>query len=286
MRAGRERGHRSTASGWYTALGAILTAVVAVSAAPASARTGPDDGGPNGAGPHCERPVVAVHDLGSSAAEWVGWTGPCVIAVEYGAGPVTRVLDPAVRVGGVASIEESAAEIEAKIAAILDRTGADAVDVVARGVGALVVHHALTHPVRGAAQPVRTLVSLGPLWAGTELLGLAAVADVNRRIGIYDALAAVERPLVAPFCVSCGQVVARSSFLRAVSPDPAPGVRYVDIVSTTDGIAAPATDAAPHGRRVVVLQDVDPTSTVDHGGLTGDAGGRRLALDETRSGGR
>ncbi|MBY6351660.1 hypothetical protein HQ607_15260 [Rhodococcus corynebacterioides] len=148
------------------------------------------------------------------------------------------------------------------------------------------VHHALTHPVRGAAQPVRTLVSLGPLWAGTELLGLAAVADVNRRIGIYDALAAVERPLVAPFCVSCGQVVARSSFLRAVSPDPAPGVRYVDIVSTTDGIAAPATDAAPHGRRVVVLQDVDPTSTVDHGGLTGDAGVRRLALDETRSGGR
>ncbi|WP_082895200.1 hypothetical protein [Rhodococcoides kroppenstedtii] len=229
---------------------------------------------------------MAVYDLGSSAAEWADWAGPCAVAVEYGAGPVTRVLGFAVRVGGVASIEESAAEIEAEIAAILDRTGADVVDVVARGSGALVVHHALTRPVRGAPPPVRTLVSLGPFWAGTEVLGLAAVADLNRRIGIYDALAAVERPLVAPFCVSCGQVVARSTFLRSVSAATAAGVRYVDIVSATDGIAAPAAGAAPRGRQVVVVQDVDPTSTVDHGGLAGDAVVRRLAIDVTRNGDR
>ncbi|WP_315770635.1 esterase/lipase family protein [Rhodococcoides kroppenstedtii] len=281
MRAGRGHVHRSTTSGRCVALGAALVLAVGMSAAPASARTGP-----NGVASQCTRPLVAVHDLVSSAAEWVDWTDPCVVAVEYGAGPATRILGPPVRVGGVAAIEESAADIETEIAAVLNRTGADAVDVVARGAGALVVHHALTRPVRGAPPPVRTLVSLGPLWAGTEVLGLAAVADVNRRLGIYEALAAVERPLVAPFCVSCGQVVARSSFLRSVSADPAPGVRYVDIVTTTDGIAAPAAEAVPRGRQVLVLQDVEPTSAVDHGGLTRDAVVRRLAFHATRQGDR
>ncbi len=243
---------------------------------------------PSTAGPAdpCVDTVLLLHDLGSSVAEWDGWTddltrsGWCPVALTYGESALTEALRPVATVAGLAALEDSASQVRSAIDGILSRTGESRIRVVARGAGALAVQYALAHPVNDGPAPVSTLLTIGPLWRGTNLAGAGTIAAFNRGIGIYDELARLEKPLVGPWCGACGQIVAGSSFLTTPPVDvPVAGVRYVDLVTATDGlVTAPLTSAMPGGEAIVV-QSVDPTSTVDHTRLSSDEQVRRLALD-------
>ncbi|WP_052493218.1 esterase/lipase family protein [Rhodococcus sp. MEB064] len=243
---------------------------------------------PSMAGPAdpCVDTVLLVHDLGSSAAEWDGWAddltsrGWCPVALTYGESALTEALRPVATVAGLAALEDSASQIRSAIDGILYRTGESRIRVVARGAGALAVQSALTRSMNDGLAPVSTLVTLGPLWRGTNLAGAGTIAAFNRGIGIYDELARLEKPVVGPWCGACGEIVTGSTFLTTPPVDvPVVGVRYVDVATATDGLVTdPLTSAMP-GSEVIVVQSVDPTSTVDHAQLSGDEQVRRLALD-------
>ncbi|MFC8177256.1 esterase/lipase family protein [Rhodococcus sp. NPDC057297] len=251
------------------AVAAVLNVEVATAAASPSA---------------CATPTVLVHDLASSEREWDGWLddldrrGLCAFSFTYGSSDASALLQQAgLTVSGLTSIEDSALEFGAFVASVRERTGADRVQVLARGAGGLVAQQWVA---RSRAQDVRTLVTVGPLWNGTDVAGLGSLAAFNRSIGIYDALAAVEKPLLEPSCAACGQIVANSGYMHdaARAGWVSPGVRYVNVISRYDGLMTDPLSAALPGSENLVVQDVDPEDRSDHLHLSNDPLVRRLAL--------
>nr|WP_256982740.1 hypothetical protein [Rhodococcus sp. 06-418-1B] len=232
----------------------------------------------------CETPTVLVHDLASSEREWDGWLddldrrGLCAFSFTYGSSDASVLLQQAgLAVAGLTSIEDSALEFGAFVASIRERTGADRVQVLARGAGGLVAQQWIAH---SGAQDVRTLVTVGPLWNGTDVAGLGSLAAFNRSIGIYDALAALEKPLLEPICAACGQIVADSGYMHDAARTGwmSPGVRYVNVISLSDGLMTDPLVAAVPGSENLVVQDVDPADRTDHLHMTNGPLVRRLAL--------
>ncbi|MBY4208018.1 alpha/beta hydrolase [Rhodococcus fascians] len=232
----------------------------------------------------CSTPTVLVHDLASSEREWDGWLdelagrGVCVFAFTYGASLASEVLQhtgPAI--AGLSQIEQSAVDFGAFVDSVRERTGADRVQVLAHGAGGLVAHQWIAH---AAAKDVRTLVTVGPLWNGTDIAGLGTVAAFNRSIGIYDALAVLEKPLLEPICAACGQIVANSGYMHDAARTGwvVPGVQYVNVISRYDGLMTDPLSAAVPGAENWIVQDVDADDRTDHLELMNNPLVRRLAL--------
>lgn len=256
-----------------TAVAALTLAGSAVTAVAAAAVPG---GGQPCAGPE----VLLVHDLAGTSADWVpladdllsvGW---CPVAVHWGR---PRPGDASLPVGGLTGVGAGAAEL-ARVAGW--GTGASPVPVVAKGVGGLVVQCALQLAGPGP-QPVSALVALGPVWNGTNVLGIADVEDLSRELGTFDSVLAWERTWMDPVCEGCREAVRGSELLVRMHADGirTPGVRYTDIVSPGDLMIHPPLEQSPPGTDVRVLGPPGSGAPVWHGELGRDPGSRRLVVE-------
>ncbi|MBY4128335.1 hypothetical protein HQO83_08040 [Rhodococcus fascians] len=232
----------------------------------------------------CTTPTVLVHDLASSEREWDGWLdelggrGVCAFAFTYGASEASVLLQQAgLAVAGLARIEDSAVEFGAFVHSVRERTGADRVQVLAHGAGGLVAQQWISH---SSTQDVGTLVTVGPLWNGTDLAGLGTLAAFNRSLGIYDVLAGLEAPLLEPICRACGQIVAQSGYMVDAGRDGwlSSGVRYVNVISRYDGLMTDPLTAAVPGSENLIVQDLDTNDRTHHFQLVNDPDVRRAAI--------
>jgi pimeloyl-ACP methyl ester carboxylesterase len=250
----------------------------------------PSTAGAERLGERCAAPVVLVHDAASNATEWdllrqdPRGAGECVFAISYGATALTDAFG-AGRLGGTAAIEDSARQFAGHVDDIRSRTGSDTVRVIARGAGGLVAAYYLQHlDARFAATgrpSIDTLVTLGPLWGGTDVAYLSTIADINKRNGLYEPLRALEDPFVGPTCPGCRQLIRRSDFMNTFADDGGlpVGPRYVNIISRSDTLMSDPLSAAVTGTESVVLQDMDPANRSNHFELAIDPLARSLALD-------
>ncbi|EME23900.1 esterase/lipase family protein [Rhodococcus triatomae] len=206
--------------------------------------------------------VLLVHDIARDASSWdtardlLERRGRCAITVTWGAPTGAEVPVP------TAGLRGADAGVNDLADAIAD-AGGGPFDIVAHGAGALVAQRYLQ---RFGPSSVRSLTTLGPLWHGTEIGGLAATEEVSRTLGTYDLVLAWEKPLVDPVCAGCRELISGSDLLRAMHRDgaPTPGVRYTDIASPCDELAPPTGLPGAH---VVVLD-----RCVSHFALADDAG--------------
>lgn len=145
----------------------------------------------------------------------------------------------------------------------------DGVVVVAKGVGALVVQRALqlattgtapdfdpgpdsraaTHhgPDSRAADRGRHLITLGPVWNGTNVLGIADVEDLSRELGTFEAILAWEKTWMDPLCEGCNEAVRGSELLETLHREGirSPGVECTDIATATDLLVHPPLEQSP-----------------------------------------
>ena len=118
----------------------------------------------------------------------------------------------------------------------------------------------------GGARYVHRYVAMTPLYAGTDLGGLASFSAVAGHFG----LAAPVTGLVAGFCASCPEFLAGSAMVRKLNAGaggPAvPGIQYTTIPTRYDELVAPYTSGLLHARNATnhVLQDVCPGDTSEH----------------------
>lgn len=264
-------------------LGAALAAAAPVVSAQEAGCTGPE--------------VLLVHDLAGTAADWdllggdlreAGW---CPVALEWGR---PRPGDVPLPVGGLTGVETAAVELVRELgwtepgSGESERStapGADPdaargrVSVVAKGVGGLVVQRALQLSGAGTP-PVDTLVTLGPVWNGTNLLGVADVEDLSRELGTFDAILAWERTWMDPLCEGCREAVRGSDTLASLHRDGirTPGVAYTDIATVTDLLVDPPLGQSPAGTDLRVLPARTGGLPVWHADLGRDLDSRASAL--------
>lgn len=216
------------------------------------------------------RRVLVVHDVASTAAaveplaDRLRSSGRCVETRTYGAYPGGLL-------GGMQSLEVSAVELAGWIRG---SAGPGEVDVVAHGAGSLGVVRALRTALDiGEPLPVRSLVSLGGLWDGTDVALLGRLDLLSRSAGTYPWVLAIERLLLDRTCAVCREVVAHSDFLADLQHDGVvvPGVRQVNLVTRYDELVVPYTSGTRAGMENLVLQDLVRPAWVEHLGLPSSA---------------
>jgi pimeloyl-ACP methyl ester carboxylesterase len=215
-------------------------------------------------------PVVMLHGLGANGeANFASYLGPyvadlgyCVFAPTYGQ------VSPQLPVGGLVSIADSAAEIEAYLDEVLGATGASRTDLVGHSEGGL---HALYGPkVLGYADQVDAVVALAPPTHGTDLSGLVTLGDL---LGLSGPL----RQAVREFgCAACDDMLLDGAAVQALNAGPIAqaGVDYTIIATRTEVVVTPYDSAFVHepGVANVTVQDVCPLDPVGHAGLAFDSG--------------
>ncbi len=251
---------RRTLLGLLAALGASLAlGVGSASAAPlpvtysfldALARQGATpNGSPPGANDYSCRPsaahpepVVLVHGLlANQTVEWETISpllvndGYCVFSLTYGTRP--EFAPPLYQPGGLTAMEASAAQLATFVDGVLAATGAEEVDIVGHSEGSLMPNYFVKF--LGGAAVVDDYVGLTTLWAGTNVAGLATLAQLGQSFGLTEVLAGVVRT----FCEACDQFLAGSAFMNKMNEGgPAhPEVDYTNIVTRYDELVVPYT---------------------------------------------
>jgi len=202
-------------------------------------------------------PVVLVHGL--AANQTVNWStmspflanrGYCVFALTYGERDSVNL--PGYQPGGMLRMQESATQLKAFVAEVLDATDARKVDIVGHSQGSLMPNYYVRF--MGGARRVDDYVAVTPLWDGTNLAGLATIDTIAQALGIegfaYDTL--------GPYCASCRQFLASSSFLRKMNSGggPAePGVDYTMIMTKNDELVQPWQSGYMDDADNLVVQD-------------------------------
>lgn len=153
---------------------------------------------------------------------------------------------------GTGDLAEQAELLDDAVGTALGRTGASSVDVVGYSAGGVVVR--LWAAELGGAEQARRIVTLGSPHHGAEIAGLAA--------GLL--------PDACP--LACQQLSPDSDLLAGLNDgDETPdGPGWVSIWTTADQLVTPPESARLDGAVNVVVQDVCPASTVDHGNLPRD----------------
>lgn len=235
---------------------AVLTAVSLLAVAvPAASAAGPPSSGVNDwsclpSSDHPE-PVVLVHGLFANAndnfltlAPALAAHGYCVFSQTYGNG----VLGPLV--GGLAPMEDSAAQLGTFVDRVRGATGADRVDIVGHSEGSTVPAYYLKFD--GGAAKVDHFVGFGANYKGTTLDGLMTIA---KALGLGDVLRAVG-------CPACQEFMPGSAFLQKLDSGgvAVPGPTYTNIVSRYDEAVTPYTSGIidqPGASNVtnIVIQD-------------------------------
>lgn len=213
-------------------------------------------------GPEHPRPVVLVHGVTSNAQE--NWShaapylvdqGFCVYTVTYGAlgdGPVLGGI------GGLTPMMQSIPQLAAAVDRAKAATGSDTVDIVAHSMGTALTAGYLK--LADGAGNVDTVVDVAGVMGGMHILdGLGAAITGLSGSGDHS--------LFGP-----ADLLADSDYISRINTGGSPlaeGVRYVNIVSATDGTITPYTSGLAEGPNAtnVVIQDGCPGDTTKHSGL-------------------
>jgi triacylglycerol lipase len=202
-------------------------------------------------------PVVLVHGLAANRS--VNWTtmspflanrGYCVFALTYGLRDSVHlgVYQP----GGMTRMQRSARELKRFVARVLNATGARRVDIVGHSQGSLMPNYWVKF--LNGAKRVDDYVGVTPLWDGTNLAGLATLAEIGSALGLDQ----VAYDVLEPYCASCPQFVQGSRFLRKMSAGGGPAVPSVDytmIMTRNDELVQPYTSGYMDGARNFVVQE-------------------------------
>ncbi|WP_324277367.1 lipase family alpha/beta hydrolase [Blastococcus brunescens] len=166
---------------------------------------------------------------------------------------------------GTDDLTASADALDAAVAAVLERTGAETVDLVGYSAGGLV---ARLWVADGHAGSVRRVLTLGTPHHGTSLADLAG------------ALAPGECP------AGCRQLATGSELLAQLNAgDETPeGPTWVSIWTTQDETVTPPDSARLDGALNLPVQSVCASARVGHGDLPRDALVRALVLAELAAG--
>lgn len=205
-------------------------------------------------------PVVLVHGLGASkTTNWQTMSpllaneGYCVFALTYGTGL------PGERVGGLAPMEESAEELDAFVARVLDATGAEQVDLVGHSEGTLMPQFWLQF--LGGDAVTDDYVAVTPLYDGT-LADPLPVATIVDTLSVRDPAGG----LVEVACESCPQFISGSEYLQrmAAAGTRVEGVDYTTVMTRYDQLVIPYTSGELEGATNIVVQDGCEIDLSDH----------------------
>lgn len=222
-------------------------------------------------------PVVLMH--GTAGGAQTNWGAYVPLLVEQGFSPFTLTFGavttapwPLSALGGMAPIEDSAAEFGAFVDKVLAATGADQVDVVGHSQGTLVPGYYAKF--LDGQDKIGRYVSLAPLWQGTEVFTNKLAGGIEFHI----ALDVAHRVHFA----SAQQMIDGSEFLQRLNSGSGPyvsGIRYVNISTRHDEFVRPYTSGQVAGGPDddvinVVVQDTCSKDFSDHLAI---AGSRRAA---------
>lgn len=214
-------------------------------------------------------PVVLVPGTGGDAADnWGTYAallhddGYCVFALTYGV-PAQLAGTP-LQIGGMNSIESSAAQLSDFVARVLQATGAAKVDLVGHSQGTLMPDYYVKF--LGGSGYVDQYVSLAPLWHG-EGYG----SSMTEWWSLVQALG-WSNSTEMPLCRSCEEMVAGSAFMDKMSQGglAVAGVHYTNIVTDHDEVVMPYTSGIETGMTNIVLQDACPQDLTDHVEIASD----------------
>jgi triacylglycerol lipase len=217
------------------------------------------------------QPVILWHGLGgdmyefSTLAPTLASNGYCVFSETYG----QTIYGPLV--GGLAPMEDSAAQLASFVRQVEAATGAAKVDIVGHSEGSTVPAYYLKF-LGGAAQVVH-FVGFGANYYGTTLYGLATLA---RNLGLSGLLAGAG-------CPACAEFIPGSAFLNKLDSGSVavPGPTYTDIMTKYDEAVIPYTSGVLSGPNVtnIVIQDVCADDFSGHIGLAVDPNVAAMVLN-------
>lgn len=260
---------------WSAMVSAVAVLVLGVAApAPAAADSSASPC------PDADLAVVLVHDLASTPDVWsdlradLTGAGLCTVPVTWGEPAGTDVPIP---LAGLRGVDAGARDLADALDELCRQRSRCTVDVVAHGAGSLVTQRYLQDH---GTDRVRSLTTLGAMWHGTEIAGLATAEQISRDLGTYDAALTLEKPLVDPLCAGCREIIAGSDLLRDLHARgvPTPGIDYTDIVSRCDGLVVPPESGASATSAVVALPGTDSSPCVHHWALPHDRNARDAVL--------
>lgn len=227
-------------------------------------------------------PVVLMH--GTAGGAQTNWGAYVPLLVQQGFSPFTLTFGavttapwPLSALGGMAPIEDSAAQFGAFVDRVLDVTGAKQVDVVGHSQGTIVPDYYAKF--LGGAAKIDRYVSLAPLWQGTEVF-------TNKLVGPVEFHVALDATHHVHFA-SAQQMVHGSEFLAKLNSGGGPyvsGIRYVNISTRYDEFVRPYTSgqvAAGPGDDVVniVVQDTCDRDFSDHLAIAGSPRAATMVLN-------
>lgn len=210
------------------------------------------------------RPVVLVHGLFANMTDnWqtmsplLANNGYCVFALTYGEDASAPF--PLDQFGGLAPMEQSAAELATFVDEVLAATGAREVDIVGHSEGATMPDYYIEY--LGGAAKVARYVGVSGVKHGTTLHGLGTFAAG------YSTLFPGAPDPTAESCGSCRQFLAGSDYVQKIEARaPAAGVVYTNIATRYDELVTPYTSSFLDGPNVtnITLQDGCPLDFSDH----------------------
>ena len=210
-------------------------------------------------------PVVLVHGTGGNKnTNWQTYApllhnnGYCVFALTYGT--LTDSL-PLSQVGGLGPIETSAAQLAAFVDKVLAATHAPKVDIVGHSQGTLMPDYYAKF--LGGASKIDKYVSLASLWHGTDLLGLAQLADAGRTYGF---------PVDNINFGAGNEMLTGSAFMTRMRAGgvAVPGITYTNIVTKYDELVVPYTSGIEPGMTNIRVQDQCPLDFTEHVEIAAD----------------
>jgi triacylglycerol esterase/lipase EstA (alpha/beta hydrolase family) len=194
------------------------------------------------------RPVVLVHGLFANMTDnWQTMSpllanhGYCVFALTYGVDPAAPA--PLNEFGGLAPMEQSAAELSRFVNRVLAATGAHKVDIVGHSEGATMPDYYIEY--LGGAAKVAHYVGVSGVKHGTTLHGVTTFTSA------YGTLFPGAPDPTAGTCDSCQEFVVGSDYIKKIEARaPAKGVIYTNIATRYDELVSPYTSSFLSGPNV------------------------------------
>jgi triacylglycerol esterase/lipase EstA (alpha/beta hydrolase family) len=206
-------------------------------------------------------PVVLVHGLFANMTDnWqtmsplLANNGYCVFALTYGS-----TGSPPLQFGGLAPMEQSAAQLSSFVDQVLAATGARKVDIVGHSEGATMPDYYIEY--LGGAAKVARYVGISGVKHGTTLHG------VGTFVSAFESLFPGAPDPTGGTCASCSQFLVGSDYVRAIEARaPARGVIYTNISTRYDELVSPYTSSFLAGPNVtnITLQDHCALNFSDH----------------------
>jgi triacylglycerol esterase/lipase EstA (alpha/beta hydrolase family) len=183
--------------------------------------------------------------------------GYCVFALTYGNDPSAGF--PQDQFGGLAPMEESAAQLSTFVDKVLAATHTRKVDIVGHSEGATMPDYYIEY--LGGAAKVQRYVGVSGVKHGTTLHGIGTLAAQ------FESFFPSGGSPIAGTCGSCDEFLVGSDFIKALEARaPAPGVTYTNLATKYDELVSPYTSSFLTGKNVtnIVMQNGCKADASDH----------------------